>query len=404
MALPFNWFGGDTAPIAWLWFERTAMLLIPFVGWRLGRLAAGIPGGVITAVTTLLMPEVFVYVGGLTEPVVACMLLLAVAWAVEDRPIRAWVAGLVAVLGRPEALAAVLPWGIWEAAKRRLSLVWFSLGLVITTLLWIGGDWIGTGEPLGLLGKADKGVEPLRIQAADQPGLEMLHRLHVQPVVVGLAIVAFVAAWIWSDKVSKLLGLTILAVGGSTVFATHVLAYPGVPRYLIPVVPAVFALAGVGLGRLGNLPTRDWAKAAVTTLLLAGLVASAGPMALRLDRESKAWYEQRTRDDSTLKAALDAAGGRTRILECGLFTTDPPGEVSAAAWIVDFQLEDVARGGVSSVHAWNAPLLIAVADRRLGVFKKQTAQRDLKPVRIARTRNWSVWTVGTPRRPACTHP
>ncbi len=404
VALPFNWLGGESAPIAWLWLERTALFLIPFAAWRLGRLSAGIPGAVSAAVATLLFPEVFVYFGGLTEPVVSLMLMLGVAWAVEEKVLSAWFAGLVAVLGRPEALAAVLPWGIWEAAKRKLPLLWFTLGLVLTTLLWIGGDWIGTGKPLGLLGKADKSDEPLKIQAADQPGLEILSRLHVQPVVLVLAIAAFIAAWVWSDKVSKLLGLTILAVGGSIVLATQFIAYPGVPRYVVPVLPPLFALAGIGVGRLGNIPKQGWAKAALTTALLAALVALAGPMALRLDRTSIDWYEGRNQDDSTLKAAINSAGGRKRVLECGKFTTDPTAEVSSAAWILDLQLEDVMRGGIDSVHSWNAPMLIAVSDQRLPLFKEKAAERELKPIRISQSPNWSVWSIGTRRNPPCTHP
>ncbi len=403
VALPFNWLGGDAAPIAWLWIERTALFLVPFAAWRLGRLSAGIPGAVLAATSTLLFPEVFVYFGGLTEPVVAVMLILAIGWAVEEKPLKAWAAGLVGVLGRPEALAAVLPWGIWEAAKRKLSLVWFSLGLVVTTLLWIGGDWIGTGKPLGLLGKADKSDEPLAIQAANYPGLEILTRLHVQPAVLVLAALAFVAAWVWADNVSRLLGLAIIAVGGSIVFATQFIGYPGVPRYVVPVLPLVFALAGVGLGRVADLPQKKLAKAVLTALLMGGLLVSAGPMALKLDRESFDWYENRSRDDRTLQAAIDAAGGRKRILECGKFTTDPTAEVSSAAWILDLQLEDVSRGGINAVHSWNSPMLIAVSDQRLALFKEKAAERELTVARIARTPNWSVWSVGTARQRACTH-
>jgi hypothetical protein len=403
VALPFNWFGGDTAPIAWPWIERTALLLIPFAGWRLGRLSAGIPGGVLAAAATILVPEVFVYVGGLSEPVSALMLMLTVVWAVEEKPVRAWVAGLVAVLGRPEALAAVLPWGIWQVAKRRLSLVWFSLGLVVTTLLWIGGDWIGTGKPLGLLGKADKSAEPLNIQAAAEPGLEILARLPVQSVIVGLGVLAFIAGWIWSDKVSKLLGLTIVVVGGSIVLATQFIAYPGVPRYVIPVLPPLFALAGIGLGRLANLPKQWWAKTGLTVLLLAGLVAAAGPMALKRDRESFDWYQVRHREDSTLKAAITAAGGRTRILECGSFTADPTAEVSSAAWILDLQLQTLTRTGIGGLHSWNAPITIAVADRRLARLFKQISEHKLRAIRIARTPEWTVWSIGTKQNPPCTH-
>jgi hypothetical protein len=232
----------------------------------------------------------------------------------------------------------------------------------------------------------------------------MVNRLQVQPVVVLLAVAAFIAAWIWADKVSKLLGLTILAVGGSIVLATQFVAYPGVPRYLVPVLPPLFALAGLGLGRMGNLPRQWWAKALVTTLLLGGLLAIAGPMALRLDRETRTWYELRSQEDSTLARAISAAGGRTRVLECGHFTTDPPGEVSSAAWILDYQLEDVSRGGIDAVHGWNAPMMIAVSDRRMKRFKEKTRERRLSPIRIARTRDWTVWAIGTRRHPACTHP
>jgi hypothetical protein len=358
---------------------------------------------VLAAAATLIVPEVFVYVGGLTEPVSALMLMLAVVWAAEEKPVRAWVAGLVAVLGRPEALAAVLPWGVWQVAKRRLSLMWFSLGLLVTSLLWIGGDWIGIGKPLGLLATADKSAEPLKIQAAAQPGLEILHRLPVQPAIVGLGVLAFIAGWIWSDKVSKLLGLTILAVGGSIVFATQVIAYPGVPRYLVPILPPLFALAGIGLGRLANLPKQWWTKAGLTVLMLAGLFAAAGPMALRVDRESLDWYRVRHREDSTLKAAITAAGGRTRVLECGRFTTDPTAEVSSAAWILDLQLKVMTRTGIGGLHSWNVPIMIAVANRRLPRLRKQLSDRNLEAVQIARTPEWTVWSIGTKQNPPCVH-
>jgi hypothetical protein len=297
----------------------------------------------------------------------------------------------------------VLPWGIWQVAKRRLSLVWFSLGLIITTLLWIGGDWIGTGKPLGLLGKADKSDEPLKIQAAAHPGLEILARLPVQSVIVGLAALTFVAGWIWKDKVSKLLGLTILAVGGSIVFATQFVAYPGVPRYVVPVLPPLFALAGIGLGRLANLPKQWWGKTGLTVLLLAGLFATAGPMAWRLDGASRAWYHGRHREDSTLKAAITAAGGRTRVLECGQFTTDPAAEVSSAAWILDVQLKTLMRGGIAAVHSWNTPMMIAVSTKRLSLFLQRASDRKLTPIRIASTPDWTVWSIGTKQNPPCTH-
>ena len=393
VALPFNWLGGDAAPIWLVWVARTAMLLLPVAAWRLGRLAAGVPGAVAAALSTLLLPAAFTYVGGLAEPAVGLMLMIAVIYVIQDQPGRAWVAGLVAVLGRPEALAAVVPWGAWETAKRRLSVIWFTAGVIVTSLLWAGGDWIGTGQPLGLLGKADKSKEPERIQAAANPGLEILKGLHLGLVIYAIAIATFIAAWIWRDQVSRLLGLVVVALVGSTVVATQFVGYPGVTRYLVPAVPLILALVGVGIGRVGNLPQNPWLKAGLTAALLAILFAVAGPETLRSDRSTEAWYRTHDRYSEQLAGAISAAGGRQRLLQCGRFTTQPRPQVSAAAWMLDVQLKEVLRGGTDAIERSNTPMAIALADAYLPAFRARVKRSGLRAVRIARSPNWTVWSV-----------
>ncbi|MEI7889282.1 MAG: hypothetical protein WCI34_03135 [Actinomycetes bacterium] len=194
VSIPFNWIGPSVAPLAWVWISRTGMLMIPVVAWRLGRRAAGLPAAVFASLCVAMLPGVTVFLGGLTEPLAGLFLLLAVEAHVRDRARQAWGAGLLAVMGRPEVIAWIGPYGLWAVWKRKLEWYWFAAGLAGVSLLWIGGDWIGTGKPLGLLGKAEVSFEPLRIQAAVHPGLEILVRQVIPWSIALCAGLAFIAA------------------------------------------------------------------------------------------------------------------------------------------------------------------------------------------------------------------
>ncbi|MSW88705.1 MAG: hypothetical protein F2799_07775, partial [Actinobacteria bacterium] len=292
VSIPFNWVGPSAAPLAWVWLARTGMFMIPVVAWRLGIRAAGLPGAVLASLCAAMLPGATVFLGGLTEPVAALFLLLSVEAQVRDRARRSWGAGLLAVLGRPEVMAWVGPYGLWAVWKRKLEWYWFAAGLAGASLLWVGGDWIGTGKPLGLFGKAQVSAEPQRLQAATHPGVEILSHQVVPLAVVICATFAFIASLVWREQVSRTLGAAAITSGLAIAVATE-FGYPGVTRYMVPLVPCVFVLAGIGLGRLVGLLSSPPLRRGALVVAGVGVVVLAGPLALERDRADWKWYAAR---------------------------------------------------------------------------------------------------------------
>jgi len=398
--VPFNWFGPDVAPVVWVWIVRTGTFMIPVVAWRLGRIAAGYPSAVLAALATLAVPAATDAAGGLMEPLVALFLLIAVEQAVRGRSGRAWVLGLLAALGRPEVLAAVAPFGVWASVKGRLKWYWVAFGLTGTTLLWMSGDWIDRGKPFALLERADKGAEPLRIQAAAHPGLEVINNEVFLLTAFVLAAVAFIAALRWKDEVSRLLGLTVLLIGGATALATE-FGYPAVPRYLWPMVPIAYALLGIGVGRLVKLVPQVWGKALATIVAGGLLVALLAPLAIKSDRAGWDWYMGRERATQDLPNVIASAGGRGWIVTCGSIVVAPSPQVTAGVYALDVQITDVARGAIYAVHSWGAPQVVFAQRKVIGELQTAVRQRGLKATRLGSSRLWVAYWVGTLKETPC---
>jgi len=400
VSIPFNWVGPSAAPLVWVWLTRTAMFMIPVVAWRLGRRAAGFPGAVLASLSAAMLPGATIFLGGLTEPLSGLFLLMAVEAQVRDRTHRSWGAGLLSVLGRPEVMAWVGPYGLWAVWKRKLEWYWFAAGLAGASLLWVGGDWIGTGKPLGLLGKAQVSAEPQKLQAATHPGVEILSHQVVPLAVVICATFAFIASLVWREQVSRTLGAAAITSGLAIAVATE-FGYPGVTRYMVPLVPCVFVLAGIGLGRLVGLLSSPPLRRGALVVAGVCVVVLAGPLALERDRADWKWYAAREVRINDLPALIEAAGGRSALVACGDLVVTPSTQVSSGAWAIDVKLKDVARGELRLPKPGHHAQLDVVLASEEAVARAQAKAYGLNVVEIARSRYWVALWVGQDGQRPC---
>jgi hypothetical protein len=97
LLMPLSVLGDTLQPIVWVWFIRTCFLLCLVEAWRLGRLAAGAPGGVAAVVLLALTPQLlYIATGGITEALVTLAILWGIRQHLEERPRNALLAFFVA--------------------------------------------------------------------------------------------------------------------------------------------------------------------------------------------------------------------------------------------------------------------------------------------------------------------
>jgi hypothetical protein len=355
--IPLLPFGSDAAPVLWVWFVRTTCLLCLVEAWRLGRRAAGLPAAFGAAVILLLTPQaIYLFAGGIAEPIVTLLLLVAVRMHLDGRVRAVWFALVLAALARPEVLAFAGLYALVMLWQRRLAIGWV-LGLpLVGALLWGLGDWIGRGRPFVVVGLAGSGAEPKLIQAADWPGVELLSRSasQIQPLVAALALLTFAAALRWREPVGRTLGVAFLGLVGPVVIATQ-LWYPAVPRYMGPFFALGSVLAGIGLGRVvGAVRTDGQRVAAAAAAVTAGLLVAL-PGAITYDRAGWRWYGARATADSGLSDAIASAGGRAAVVACGPAVVDPKDHLTSLAYALDVHMAMEKDWTVPGMWRWVNP-------------------------------------------------
>jgi len=426
--MPIALLGSAAAPIVWVWLVRTAALWCLVQAWNLGKRAAGTPAAVGAVVLLVLTPQaVYLVGGGISEVLVALLLLAAVSCHLDDKPNSAWFALLAAALARPEIMAAAGPYGLYMVWRRRIHVGWFVGPIALAALLWASGDWIGYGKPFAVAQRAEAGAEPQRVQSALVPAFEILAR-SVTEIQVGVALIAvltFAAAVKWREPVGRTLGALSLAIISATVIATQ-LGYPGVPRYMGPAFMLASVLGGIGLGRFVSVQTGGAKLAAAAAVALIGL-GVALPSAVTRDRGGLRWYEARSDATAGMPALIDAAGGRTALLACGIGAVNPPDQLSAAAYALDVHLAPGDTPDVPSMWRWETaepghapsafvflvhyPLADAAALRGLPLTRERllavvpasanVASGDAIVSPIATAGDWAAAQVRTPLQPEC---
>lgn len=337
---------GDVAPDLWLVLTRTGGLLGLVLAYRLAARFGGSVAGVVAASTLLLTPDgearwLRLMLQGNVEPPLIALCLLAVERHLDGRYGQAVTLGGAAALLRPEAgpllalYAVALLWrepGRWRVAVPVLAVV---------PLLWLGGDWWASGDPLAGSDRAQvlEGTTTERVTLAAQRIAEMVivpvwfaaagcvawaaHRRRMLPVALGAgallwaAVVALMAVWF---------------------------GYAALSRFLAPAAAVLCVLAGIAVGRAVTAPHRALSRLAVAAVLLAVTVPLATARAGWLPEQLAAAAARAELDDQ-LDRTVVRAGGRDGLLGCGALAIDstrPAVEARPAlAWKIDVPLATV---------------------------------------------------------------
>jgi hypothetical protein len=245
---------GLATPAAWLVLARAAGLLALGLMYRLTARRAGPLAGVAAAGVLAATPAWWTtLLGGGIEPVTVALGCGAVAAHAARRRGAALALLVLMALGREEALILVAAYGAVLARERRgwAVLTAGACGLVLAA--WLGGDWLGSGDPLrgGALARAaGAAAPPVRVS-----GLGLGAAVAIVPQLVALAGVGALAAWRGGDRLIAALAAAALAWIAIDL-ALLALGYPLPARFLIPAAAAAAAPAGLGIATVRAALTR----------------------------------------------------------------------------------------------------------------------------------------------------
>lgn len=404
---------GEAAPEAWLTLARAAWLLSLALAWRLAarltppetgpRLRAA--AEIVAAVSLLLLAEPQTawlrhFAHGFSEPVLVALLLGAVDRHLDDRRGHALGLILAASLLRPEtwpflALYAVVAWRTRPGLRAPAV-----AALIAVPLLWLGGDWAGSGAPF-------TGVERARVGGVAPSAATLLERfgqvaeqaltLPPPPAWAAAALAAVLAARRGRHALPVLLAAALVWVG--IVLLEVVTGYAALARFLVPAAALACVLAGASAGWLwaatpGGSRLHVAGRAPVigrVTLVL--LAVAAIPYAVARAAALPADYEgavERARDVRAPTAAVAAAGLDT-IARCGGVAVEDFSLTPVLAWQLELPLRQVAPAPSSGrIHAG------AVVARRAGPLARRASRQRPGARRLARVDGWVVLSLRCP--------
>ena len=357
---------GDAAPLIWLALVRGVALLALLLAYRLAARLAGPTAGWVAVVGLALGADLYrTALLGSSEP-----LLIALALGAFDAHLtgrRRLALGCVALAGliRPEAwpflwLYAAYLWRAEPAARRLLALL-----AIAPPAIWLGLDWIGSGNPLNAGARAH---EPAAgsIANARFPALEVLRR-SVDAVLLPVFLLAAGAAAVGVRRRDRAV-IEIATVALAWIAIVAVLSqggYPGLQRYLAVPAALICVLAGVGVARLFDaLPGAGVRTATAAVLLIAAFAFAFPPM--RQDGRLLSVARAQTRQLNELRRAIDRAGGAHAVMAPGPPAVNPWVQ-TALAFDLHAQLPQVqATWGSTRRHpGWHPPAMVFRAPARL---------------------------------------
>jgi hypothetical protein len=362
---PLSLLGGAT-PVVWMGLMRAAAVLSLVLAYRVGARLAGPLAGAVAALSLALSADLYrTSLLGSAEPVLIALTLGAVDRHMAER--RDWALVLVGLAGliRPEAWVLLGLYGayVWvrEPALRPLAVA----AVVLAPALWLGLDWIGSGNPLHASSTATSATEGSAANAS-VPALEVVRRAAdavIVPTLV-LAAVGIVAAARRRDR--AVLSLAALALGWIAVVAIMAeVGFTGTRRYLAAPAAALCVLAGVGFAWLLDAVHERRARIAVACAIAA---VSLVPALLRAREDARMLSVARSQADQRdeLRRAVDRAGGRAAVLRAGRPAINPWLQTTLA-WDLDVPLSGVQATWASSKRHphWAPPALVFRAPARL---------------------------------------
>jgi hypothetical protein len=256
---------GDAAPDAWLLVARAGWICAPLLagllaarlsGRETGRwrcAAAAVAAASVALTADSFTPPLRQLTGGLSEPLLAALVLGAI-WAVlDERPDWALGLGTAAALLRPECWPFLALWAYFASRGRpRLRAAAVAVAVLIP-VAWFVPDLLGAGNPLegGETARAG-GLEPL-------DGLAVLGRALAAPLAacwLGVSLLFWQGAFVnhgWTKAPRDDRALAILLLGAAAwallVALMAVAGFAGLPRFLAPATATVAILGSVGIAR-----------------------------------------------------------------------------------------------------------------------------------------------------------
>jgi MFS family permease len=287
--------GPTLAPIAWVLVARAGAVVAVWAAYR----AAGALAAAAVALTGAFIG--YAATGVETGWTVAFALLALAAW--RDGRLRAallWIAACA--LLRVEAWPFLALAGVAAWRRDRALLPLLVTCAVAVPALWFVPEWLGSGDPLRSGARA-------RVPNPGQPATEAI------PALAALreaALLPLVPLWLGALFAPKRLRLTLYD-GLAWIALVAVMAqagFSGEPRYSLPGAACVAVAGAAGLVELARR------RAAYAALIALALALAAAPTLADLPglRRDQA-YQRRLATD--LRTAIDAAGGRARLLACG---------------------------------------------------------------------------------------
>ena len=385
---------GSATPVVWMGLMRAAAVLSLVLAYRVGARLAGPAAGAVAALSLALSADLYrTALLGSAEPVLIALTLGAVDRHLAGR--RDWALVLVALAGliRPEAWVLLGLYGayVWlrEPHLRPLAIA----AVVLPPALWLGLDWIGSGNPLHASSTATSATEGSAANAS-VPAFEVVRRAAdavILPTLV-LAAVGVVAAVRRRDRAA--LTLAALALGWIAVVAIMAeVGFTGTRRYLAAPAAALCVLAGVGfvwlLDAVAERRTRVAVACAIGVLALVPALLRARENARML---SVARSQAAQRDE--LRRAVARAGGRAAVLRHGRPAINPWLQTTLA-WELDVPLSGVQATWASSKRHphWAPPALVFRAPARLA-GPRPALPAGVTAATVARSGRWRVLRAG----------
>jgi hypothetical protein len=277
-----------------------------------------------------------------SDPMMVSLCLAAIDCHLSRRPKLAWLALVLAALGRPEVWPVTAVYAIWAwrtipsfrallvAGLAAIPALWFGVAALTSPSWSIAGD-IATSSTAGL---------PRHGIWAVLSGFFGLYELPLKVAVLG----ALVLAILRRERTSLVLTGTALAwVAVEVAFALH--GWTGAARYMFEPAAVTVVLVGAAVGRVlaispRRVPLLRWAAVAVVAALVAALVPpDRSRVALARDEITflrSSWAPQINR----LRAVIAKDGGPKRFLACGQPVTEVAFQ-SILAWELGQNVADV---------------------------------------------------------------
>jgi hypothetical protein len=381
---------GAATPIVWMGLMRAAGVLSLLLAYRLGARLAGPLAGAVAALCLALSADLYrTALLGSAEPV-----LIALTLGAADRHLagrRDWALVLIGLAGliRPEAWVLLGAYGayVWltEPGLRPLA----AAAVVLPPVLWLGMDWIGSGDPLHASSTATSATEGSAANAK-VPAFEVVRRAADAVILPTLILAAVGVAFAARRRDRAVLSLAGLAVGWVAVVAIMAeVGFTGTRRYLAAPAAALCVVAGVGLVWLLEAVRERRARIAVG---VAVAVLALVPALLRAREDARMLSVARSQADQRdeLVRAVDRAGGRAAVLRPGHPAINPWLQ-TALAWELDVPLSGVQATWASSRRHphWAPPALVFRAPARLA-GPRPAIPRGLRTQDVARSGRWRV--------------